>query len=1171
MANNFNFNTKLGLDAAGFKQGVRGVQNSIQSLKSSFLSLAGALGAGLGFNQLISNLKNTATELSIAKNTLKNVSYVTKGVKGETSDLTYEISNYQENLAFVKKLSNDYAQDLLAITDNYAKFTAACKKTDLALEDQRLIFESLTKAAAYYHLSADRTADMMNAVIQMMSKGKVAAEELRRQLGNTLPGAFNLMAAAMGVSNQKLDEMMRNGEVIASEVLPKFAAMLNTVTATAEFDSLQASMNKLKNSWYEFVEKSRAEGLFKGIIDGSTKALYFVSDNIKGIKASMWGLVAYFASVNLFGHFLKQGEVFIASLERDLKQAKVLMSGYNGTMKRFEKDGKVSRSANGVVTPIVSSFGDPQAIEKIQKYNDYILKAAQAQVKLGYITKAQYDIIEKEVNDATAAITGMAGATNAAAASTNRLKTAVVGVSSSFEKFKTSFANFIKSNWIFLLISAITTLVARISQGIAESKRIKNITKDYANQIEVVKKNTDEEAAKLRNNLDIVLDLNAAESSRILALKAINKSLGLTGEKAYDLSTLDKVKGKYEEITKAVEDWIEATKKQAIIQSFASQIADATTKKAQLTTQKTKKEGERDKWAAQQFIGGKPSPDNLNIFALFKKLIAKGKIKKLTKEIEQYDSVIATAEAGMKEYGIALGDFFDILDENNDGEDGLSNIMKKYNKDTKELSRQLKEGAVSQEEYNKELNNIVQEAFKAAAATGEISMEEILKKQDSGKSLTALEKWYVELKKKALECAQQVVLDGIAKSIIEDIDEALENDAKELEKEFEKILENDKKRRQVDIDYAGTTSELKYQNSRNKRDGTFDYKKSRADIFGEEATIANDNLDRVMDKIKELNDKQEELMEATGQGLDEIAKKELSNLQEYYRQLAKEARTIEEAYKFEQIKEDIKEFEQKMASSVFDGIENFASSLDRVVSGAKQLRDIMENTDSTGWEKIMGVVNYIFNILNAVTSVIETVNTLTEMSNMLAGARSVLDEKKKADAAIELESTVAQAAAEQSLAVVKEKEAAVESTITANKIAQAEASLGVATALGVEAAAYLAVAEAAKKAAAASAAASAAAGGPVAAIAAAEATLLGLTAALGKFEHGGIVGGNSTRGDRNIIRANTGELILNKAQQGTLYRAIASGNLGGGGGGEWRVRGTDLIKVINNTQNKLRG
>ena len=230
----------------------------------------------------------------------------------------------------------------------------------------------------------------------------------------------------------------------------------------------------------------------------------------------------------------------------------------------------------------------------------------------------------------------------------------------------------------------------------------------------------------------------------------------------------------------------------------------------------------------------------------------------------------------------------------------------------------------------------------------------------------------------------------------------------------------------------------------------------------------------------------------------------------------------------------------------------------------------MENTDSTGWEKIMGVVNYIFNILNAVTSVIETVNTLTEMSNMLAGARSALDEKKKADAAIELEGTVAQAAAEQSLAVVKEKEAAIESTITANKIAQAEASLGVATALGVEAAAYLAVAEAAKKAAAASAAASAAAGGPVAAIAAAEATLAGLTAALATFEHGGIVGGNSTRGDHNIIRANSGEMILNKAQQGTLFNML-NGKGGMGGNVEFKIRGADLVGTINNYTSRKRG
>ena len=94
--------------------------------------------------------------------------------------------------------------------------------------------------------------------------------------------------------------------------------------------------------------------------------------------------------------------------------------------------------------------------------------------------------------------------------------------------------------------------------------------------------------------------------------------------------------------------------------------------------------------------------------------------------------------------------------------------------------------------------------------------------------------------------------------------------------------------------------------------------------------------------------------------------------------------------------------------------------------------------------------------------------------------------------------------------------------------------------------------------------------GPILA-AAAIATIVGLLSAnLGKFAKGGIVGGSMTSGDKNLIRANSGEMILNKSQQGALYNALASGSLSGGGG-EWRVRGTDLIKVINNTQNKMRG
>ena len=44
----------------------------------------------------------------------------------------------------------------------------------------------------------------MLALAQMASKGTVQAEELRGQLGERLPGAFKIAAAAMGVTQAEL-------------------------------------------------------------------------------------------------------------------------------------------------------------------------------------------------------------------------------------------------------------------------------------------------------------------------------------------------------------------------------------------------------------------------------------------------------------------------------------------------------------------------------------------------------------------------------------------------------------------------------------------------------------------------------------------------------------------------------------------------------------------------------------------------------------------------------------------------------------------------------------------------------------------------------------------------------------------------------------------------------
>lgn len=67
----------------------------------------------------------------------------------------------------------------------------------------------------------------------------------------------------------------------------------------------------------------------------------------------------------------------------------------------------------------------------------------------------------------------------------------------------------------------------------------------------------------------------------------------------------------------------------------------------------------------------------------------------------------------------------------------------------------------------------------------------------------------------------------------------------------------------------------------------------------------------------------------------------------------------------------------------------------------------------------------------------------------------------------------------------------------------------------------------------------------------------------GKFAEGGIVGGTSYSGDKLFAMVNSGEMILNKRQQGNLANM-----LGGGGQVEFHISGDSLVGVLNNRQNK---
>ncbi len=178
-------------------------------------------------------------------------------------------------LDFVKNELNSVGQQFRSGAEAAKTFFAAGMNSSLAPQVND-IFRAFTDAGAAMQLSGDEMSRVFLALGQMMSKGKVQAEELRGQLGEALPGAFQLAADAMGMTTAQLDKFMADGNLTAEDLLPKLAAALEdkcSESAKRAADTTQGKLNQMLNAWEEYKARLAASGPARHIIQFITEYL----------------------------------------------------------------------------------------------------------------------------------------------------------------------------------------------------------------------------------------------------------------------------------------------------------------------------------------------------------------------------------------------------------------------------------------------------------------------------------------------------------------------------------------------------------------------------------------------------------------------------------------------------------------------------------------------------------------------------------------------------------------------------------------------------------------------------------------------------------------------------------------------------------------------------------
>ena len=267
----------------------------------------------------------------------------------------------------------------------------------------------------------------------------------------------------------------------------------------------------------------------------------------------------------------------------------------------------------------------------------------------------------------------------------------------------------------------------------------------------------------------------------------------------------------------------------------------------------------------------------------------------------------------------------------------------------------------------------------------------------------------------------------------------------------------------------------------------------------------------------------------------------------YQEQLDKMTGATEEAA--DEISDSLEEIPTKfeMMKEALDSMSTGVGAISTIGNAFNDLKGIGEDLSEAfsgnmdAWDAMMTVFNSGIGVLQTVMGVMEAINTLQQLSNALSDA-------KVAKQAAETTAVVAGKGAE---AAAESAEATASGTATAANTAEAAAGAGKAMA-GIPIV------------------------GPVLAIAAIAAVLAAILAATskakssGNFATGGLIPGSSFSGDNLTANVNSGELILNRAQQSNL-----AGQLSGGATQtvvvEGRISGKDILLSANNTNRAAGG
>ena len=296
-----------------FKTLQTNTQGVIQDVKRLNQQMTLAERVAKGFKDSINNLVRSYGSLYAAIDVGHRIFVAGKEMDSLAASMLAASEDANEaatNMQFVRETARGLGVDLIAAGKGYTKIATAAREANFTTEQAQEIFLAASESARTFGLNTERTNLVFLAFSQILSKGKVSMEELRRQLGEQLPGVLNIAAKAMNVNVQELERMIQAG-LSADEFMLKFSRTVRSTVREngalqASTQKVEASQQKMATAFAEFSDalfKAGLADLLKGFFDFLSDSLQALTVLFKAISVPVQAFNGWLEELNmkLFG------------------------------------------------------------------------------------------------------------------------------------------------------------------------------------------------------------------------------------------------------------------------------------------------------------------------------------------------------------------------------------------------------------------------------------------------------------------------------------------------------------------------------------------------------------------------------------------------------------------------------------------------------------------------------------------------------------------------------------------------------------------------------------------------------------------------------------------------------------------------------------------------------